>query len=179
MRLHLKLLAHPLTYVVMGAGILLLDLFTGPVLKFPILFVLPVALSAWFCNVRLAYTLAGSLPLGTFLIGYYMDAPTDIAAIVINMLIRMFVLGLLAFFAATVVRLNRLVKVLRGRLPICMWCKNIRKADGKWEQLEKYIIDHSEADFTHGLCPECMKKHYSDWIDEKRSGATLPEVPEA
>ena len=179
MRFLLMLLARPLTYVVMGAGILLLDLFTGPVLKFPILFVLPVALSAWFCNVRLAYTLAGSLPLGTFLIGYYMDAPTDIAAIVINMLIRMFVLGLLAFFAATVVRLNRLVKVLRGRLPICMWCKSIRKVDGTWEKLEKYISDHSEADFTHGLCPVCMKNHYGEWMGKKKSDPSPSEVPTA
>ena len=65
MRFLLMLLARPLTYVVMGAGILLLDLFTGPMLKFPILFVLPVALAAWFCNARLAYLLAGLLPLGT------------------------------------------------------------------------------------------------------------------
>ena len=179
MRFLVMFLAHPLTYVVMGAGILLLDLFTGPMLKFPILFVLPVALAAWFCNARLAYLLAGLLPLGTLLIGCFMDATTDITANVVNALVRIAVLALLAFFAATAVQLQLLVKVLRGRLPICMWCKNIRKADGSWEQLEKYIIDHSEADFTHGLCPVCMKKHYSDWIDEKRSGATLPEVPEA
>jgi PAS domain S-box-containing protein len=44
---------------------------------------------------------------------------------------------------------------LRGLLPICMVCKKIRMADGQWMQLERYIRDHSGAEFTHGLCPEC------------------------
>jgi len=44
---------------------------------------------------------------------------------------------------------------LRGILPICMRCRKIRQADGDWVQLELYIRDHSQADFSHGLCPEC------------------------
>jgi PAS domain S-box-containing protein len=44
---------------------------------------------------------------------------------------------------------------LRGILPICMHCKKIRQADGVWKQLERYIRDHSQADFSHGLCPAC------------------------
>jgi PAS domain S-box-containing protein len=52
------------------------------------------------------------------------------------------------------------VKTLSGLLPICAFCHKIRNADGKWERLESYIISHSEADFTHGFCPECNEKHY-------------------
>jgi PAS domain S-box-containing protein len=50
------------------------------------------------------------------------------------------------------------IKTLRGLLPICAWCKNIRDDKGYWENLEKYIESHSDATFTHGICPECMKK---------------------
>jgi hypothetical protein len=52
------------------------------------------------------------------------------------------------------------VKTLRGFLPICCICKNIRDDQGYWNQIESYIRDHSEAEFTHGLCPECAQKHY-------------------
>ena len=47
---------------------------------------------------------------------------------------------------------------LRGLLPICMVCKKIRDADGSWEQIEVFISNHSGADFTHGMCPECATR---------------------
>jgi PAS domain S-box-containing protein len=50
------------------------------------------------------------------------------------------------------------VRTLRGLIPICAWCKKIRNDRGYWEQLEKYIKNHSEADFTHGMCPDCARK---------------------
>jgi PAS domain S-box-containing protein len=50
------------------------------------------------------------------------------------------------------------VRTLRGLIPICAWCKKIRKDDGYWEQLELYLKNHSEADFTHGICPDCTRK---------------------
>jgi FixJ family two-component response regulator len=52
------------------------------------------------------------------------------------------------------------VKVLSGFLPICSSCKKIRDDSGYWRQIEAYIRDHSEADFTHGICPECAQKLY-------------------
>jgi GAF domain-containing protein len=47
------------------------------------------------------------------------------------------------------------VKTLHGLLPMCAWCKRIRDDKGYWSQVETYISAHSEADFTHGVCPEC------------------------
>jgi CRP/FNR family cyclic AMP-dependent transcriptional regulator len=47
---------------------------------------------------------------------------------------------------------------LGGLLPICLNCKNIRDESGSWVRIEEYITDRSEADFTHGVCPECLKK---------------------
>ncbi len=54
------------------------------------------------------------------------------------------------------------VKTLRGILPICSFCKKIRDDDGYWSQVEVYVKDHSDADFTHGICPACMKEHYPE-----------------
>jgi K+-sensing histidine kinase KdpD len=51
------------------------------------------------------------------------------------------------------------VKRLSGLLPICAWCKRIRNDEGDWQQIEEYITVHSEADFTHGICPDCARKH--------------------
>ena len=52
------------------------------------------------------------------------------------------------------------VKVLRGLIPICASCKKIRNDGGFWQQLEEYLSDHSEAEFSHGLCQPCIKKLY-------------------
>lgn len=50
------------------------------------------------------------------------------------------------------------VKQLEGIIPICMYCKQIRDDDDSWQQVEKYISEHSEAMFSHGICPTCLKK---------------------
>jgi PAS domain S-box-containing protein len=52
------------------------------------------------------------------------------------------------------------VKTLTGLLPICMHCKKIRGDEGYWERIESYISQHTEALFSHGLCPDCLAKHY-------------------
>lgn len=57
------------------------------------------------------------------------------------------------------------IKVLKGILPICMHCKKIRDDSGYWNQLESYIHEHSGADFSHGICPDCINEHYPGFID--------------
>jgi len=57
------------------------------------------------------------------------------------------------------------IKTLRGLLPMCAWCKKIRSDEGYWEQVETYIEEHSHASFTHGICPECLKKAISGLDD--------------
>lgn len=54
------------------------------------------------------------------------------------------------------------IKTLRGILPICSMCKKVRDDKGYWSQIEVYITDHSEAEFSHSICPECAKRHYPD-----------------
>ena len=55
------------------------------------------------------------------------------------------------------------INTLRGIIPICSSCKNIRDDKGYWQQVEVYIRDRSEAQFSHGLCPECMEKLYPEF----------------
>jgi CheY-like chemotaxis protein len=52
------------------------------------------------------------------------------------------------------------VQTLSGLLPICSYCKKIRDDKGYWNQLEAYLSDHSDAKFSHGICPDCQKKYY-------------------
>ncbi|MFA5262533.1 MAG: response regulator transcription factor [Opitutaceae bacterium] len=52
------------------------------------------------------------------------------------------------------------IKILRGIVPICSGCKKIRDDAGFWNQVEAYVSAHSEAKFSHGLCPDCMRKYY-------------------
>jgi DNA-binding response OmpR family regulator len=55
------------------------------------------------------------------------------------------------------------IRQLSGLLPICSYCKKIRDDNGYWNQLEVYIRDHSETEFTHGICPECSKALISEY----------------
>jgi YesN/AraC family two-component response regulator len=58
------------------------------------------------------------------------------------------------------------VKLLSGMLPICATCKKIKNDNGYWQQIEAYIRDHSDAEFSHGFCPECSKRPYPQYHRE-------------
>jgi PAS domain-containing protein len=58
---------------------------------------------------------------------------------------------------------DKQINALRSLLPICCSCKRIRNDDGYWQQLESYIREHTEYEFSHGLCPECEKKYYAEF----------------
>lgn len=60
------------------------------------------------------------------------------------------------------------IRVLQGLLPICASCKKIRDDKGYWIQIESYIRDHSEAEFSHGICPECIEKLYPELHSRKK-----------
>ena len=60
------------------------------------------------------------------------------------------------------------VKRLSGLLPICASCKKIRNANNHWQRLETYIVEHSEAQFTHSLCPDCLERLYGCPDDEDK-----------
>jgi hypothetical protein len=59
------------------------------------------------------------------------------------------------------------IKTIRGIIPICMYCKGIRDDKGAWNQLENYIAEHSDAEFSHSICEKCMEKYYPDDTEKK------------
>ena len=62
------------------------------------------------------------------------------------------------------------VKQLQGLLPICSYCKRIRDDHDYWQQVETYMSEHSQATFTHGICPECYEKFFKNELEELRRG---------
>ncbi|MCX5856051.1 MAG: response regulator transcription factor [Deltaproteobacteria bacterium] len=62
------------------------------------------------------------------------------------------------------------IKTLRGIIPICANCKKIRDDQGYWNQVEIYVRDHTEAEFSHSICPECMKELYPEFVRGKTEG---------
>ena len=74
------------------------------------------------------------------------------------------------------------IKVLNGLIPICASCKKIRDDKGYWDQLEGYIQSHSDAKFSHGICPECAEKLYGGYlskIKEKKENAKSSLPPDS
>ena len=80
--------------------------------------------------------------------------------IIFTLMVNRVIRGIQAQHAA-----EKKVKIFQGILPICSHCKNIRKEDGFWVQMEHYVQNHSEADFSHGICLDCMQKHYDEFVD--------------
>lgn len=69
------------------------------------------------------------------------------------------------------------VKTLRGFIPICASCKKIRDDQGYWNKLEAYLSEHTSAEFTHGLCPECVRKHYPEHAEAIFASSTVSQAP--
>ncbi len=65
------------------------------------------------------------------------------------------------------------VKQLQGLLPICCYCKSIRDGENTWQKVESYVRDHSEATFSHGICPECWNAHVKPQFDVGNLSITL------
>ncbi len=152
--------------------IVFIDYVTGPFIQFPFLFVLPVVFASWYNGKWWGFAYAFVLSLVRFYFNTIWTLPWGLLEGGVNAFIRMSVLSLLAYLVDRVAQQSSAreeeVKLLEGLLPICASCKRIRNEDDEWQQLEMYITNHSEATFTHGVCPDCAQKLY---------GVTLPAPP--
>jgi PAS domain S-box-containing protein len=70
------------------------------------------------------------------------------------------------------------VKMLSGLIPICAWCKNVRSDTGYWQTVEQYVRNHSEAKFSHGVCPACAEKFKKDVVRTKQQAADTVFFPQ-
>ena len=164
-RFVLSALSRTATYPIIGLAILLLDLGTGPFLIFPILFVIPVSLAAWFCSPRLAYTLAFLLPLGRFLIAAFLDAPSPLVYSVANALIRVAVLAFMAFLVSRTARQTKETKELKRRVndlvTMCAWSHTV-EYQGEWISFEEYLLRRFNINTSHGISPAEAKKTFGE-----------------
>ena len=67
--------------------------------------------------------------------------------------------------AALKFRLEEELRMLKGIIPICIHCHQVRDDEGSWSKLVEYITEHSEAQFSHGICEKCLKEHYPEDAD--------------
>jgi hypothetical protein len=164
----------PLMWIGMTAVILGADYFTGPLISCSVLFVIPVALAARYSGLWWGVSLGALMPLAHFGLSFLWSAPWTLADSLINAGIRLAVLVTFAVLIDRVTRQAREIRVLHGLLPVCGFCKKIRTKDQKWQPIESYITEHSEASFSHTFCPECGKQHYGEYYDKmkaRQSGA--------
>lgn len=151
----------------MSAGMLFADFLIDPAIQIPTVFVVPVAYAAWSGGLLWAFPLAVALPvlrMALVLVGG--SPPWGTAVSVANAAIRLAVLLLVAYSVDAVAAQRRRVRMLEGLLPTCAHCRRIRLADGAWQQLERYVSDRSNVQFSHTICPTCAKEHYREFLDD-------------
>lgn len=138
--------------------------FMGPSVSFPFLFLVPIMLAAWHGTGTFAVILAVSMSLVRLWFFFVWTSPWTLPEATVNSLVRCLVLVMVALLTARVAQHERAllerVSTMEGLLPICSFCKRIRDERDEWKQLEMYIRSHTGAEFTHSICPDCMKQHY-------------------
>ena len=159
-------LEHGLWLAVAGVFVWI-DFATRGFIDIPILYLIPVAWAAWRRWLVPAYALA---VIGPTLHLLESQSSYHGLARLTNTAVRIVVFAGATWLIARVRDRQQLlqeVRVLRGLLPVCSFCKKIRNDVGVWEAIESYVSRHSEAEFTHGLCPPCAKQHYDLDVDAR------------
>jgi hypothetical protein len=158
---------NPMWWVPVTAILLAIDYRTAIYTEFPVGYVIPVAIAAWYSGRRPALALAVVNPAVhvVFQLFFWTQAGS-VAILLFAATLRCAAVCVLAFWLSRLSEHERElyhhVETLEGLLPICAFCKSIRNDAGDWERLEKYISKRSDAQFSHGFCPSCQKKHYPD-----------------
>ena len=154
----------------LALAVLSVDYLTGPFIRFPIFYLLPIVFAAWLTGLPWGLAFAVAMPLVHLSFRRFWVTPFGFAHAAINCCILIAVFVSFAYLVNKVAiqkrELEKEVQTLRGILPICSFCKKIRNKDGIWEPIESYIIKRSEAEFSHGVCPDCCKLHYPGLCDE-------------
>ena len=158
---------NPLWWVPVGVGLIWLEYVDGANGQYPVVYVIPVALAAWYSGRWTALALAAVVPIlhGVLLLTIWKQ-PGDSLGMLLPTISRAGVIMVMALWFARLSEHERELHVymerLEGLLPICAFCKSIRNKAGNWEPIETYISERSEAEFTHGFCPTCGKTHYPE-----------------
>lgn len=157
--------------------ILIADFFTGREVRLIYLLILPVSMFSLYDKVRYAYAFSVILPFFRLIFFLKWNEEQNMLIGLINALIRMLVF-LFISYSFNKVKLYKDLKYkleheklqthicnLESILPICSSCKKIRNANGDYQPVESYLKINNDINFTHTLCPECMKKLYPEYIN--------------
>ena len=136
-------------------------------------YILVVLVSLWSPRIRLTYYAAIGVSI-LVIAGFYTSPPGgELWKIVCNRGLALFAIWTTAVLSVQqkTIQIEKEkalseLNVLGGMLPICASCKKIRDDHGYWSQIESDIRDHSEAEFSHGICPDCAKTIYPDLVQE-------------
>ena len=126
---------------------------------------------AWKEHLISSYLAAFILSMARVWFHYLWIDSESIYVTIVNLIFNIIALFFYIFLIKNIVDMNksleRKVKVLEGILPICPVCNKIRNDSGDYEDIEKYITEHSEAVFSHGLCGNCSREFYPKYFQDK------------
>jgi uncharacterized membrane protein YccC len=152
--------------IALATAFFILHLFIPLGIAVGMLYIVPILASLWLPRRR--YTNAAALA-GTVLtvVGVFFSEPPATpgpkSVLVIGLLndgLTLILIWATAILVLLYKRAEEQIKTLEGLISICSSCKKIRDDRGNWDILERYIQKHSEAQFTHGMCPECLEQFY-------------------
>lgn len=146
----------------LAGGVFVLDLLTPLGLADTVLYVGLVLFSLWSPQRGFTLIVAGGSTVLTVL-GFFLSSPGGVFWMSItNRILVVFMIWMTAILVLRYKQKQAEVKVLRELLPICASCKRIRDIQGYWKDLVQYIEQHSEMQFTHGICSDCLAKWYPE-----------------
>ncbi|MGH7233179.1 MAG: hypothetical protein ACREJU_17740 [Nitrospiraceae bacterium] len=155
--------------ITLAAGVFVLDIFVPIGNVTGMLYITPVAWFAlWSSKKDSALVVTTAVICTVLAIVGFLLTPHDVVWIdAVNRTIAIFVIWMTTILSLLRKQAEEETKILRGLLPICSYCKKVRDDKGYWKQIEVYIAANSQADFSHGLCPECGVQHYPDVFKEQ------------
>lgn len=156
---------YPIFWLLFAAAILALDYATGALVFLAPLLFFPIALASWFNGKLWGLSLAITTPLVRLGFRMIWTSPTTPVEAISNAVVLIVTFSTFAVLIDLVIRQRSEIRVLKGFLPTCAWCKQIRDEAGQWYQMETYIAKHSDAKFSHGICPECAVKNFGESIE--------------
>jgi K+-sensing histidine kinase KdpD len=156
---------NPWWWVSAAAVFVAIDYVAAAGTQFPTLYLIPVVLAAWYSGAWPAIVLAVAVSALHVFVLIWGWQGNSLTVPIIMTIVRSVVVSVMALWFARLSeherQLHRYVVKLEGLLPICSHCKSIKNEDGRWETLEAFISERSDADFSHGLCPNCQREHYT------------------
>lgn len=137
-------------------------------------YLVPVVFLALWSSPKQSLAVMGIAAFSSILVavGFLLSPPGAFWDAVTNRAYALIIIGATLLLSVVRKRAEEDAKVLHGLLPICSYCKKIRDDKGYWQQVERYIAARSEADFSHGMCPDCGSQHFPDMVAEPSTKAS-------